>query len=249
VGARVQAVLDAGGPETVFQPIASLRESRIVAFEALARFPDGTGPGTPDGWFTEAEQVSLRIDLEVAAVRAALTALDWLEPEIRIAVNACPAAVPDPAMVAELLKHDLTRVIVEITEHDQVADYDRLRRTCDRLRQHGAMIAVDDAGSGYAGLQHLIEIRPDIIKLDGGLIRDIDADVSRAALASGLLTFARATDATVLAEGIETAAELSTLTRLGIPLGQGHLLGRPTPLPRTLDLRHVPAQLRRSATG
>lgn len=242
IGARTQAILDSGGPEIVFQPIARLAESSLFAFEALARFPGAAGPDTTDQWFTEAEQVSLRTDLEVAAVRSALTALDWLDPQIRIAVNSCPAALQHPAMVDELLRHDLGRVIIEITEHDQVADYDLLRRSCDRLRELGAIIALDDAGSGYAGLQHLVDTRPDIIKLDRSLIHDIDTDPGRAALACGLLTFARATNATVLAEGIETAAELRTLTRLGIPLGQGHHLGRPSPLPRILDLRNVPAQ-------
>lgn len=236
VGARTQAILDAGGPEVVYQPIAALEEQRTVAFEALARFPVHAGPATPDRWFIDADQVHLRTELEVAAVRAALTALQWLEAPIRIAVNVCAITLHQAALAAELVRHDLRRVIIEITEHDRVTNYARLRQVCNEFRSHGAAIAIDDAGSGYAGLHHLIETRPDIIKVDHALIHGIDRDHRRAAMVSALLTFADAIGATVLAEGIETAAELTTLRRLGVPLGQGHLLGRPDPLPHTIEL-------------
>jgi EAL domain-containing protein (putative c-di-GMP-specific phosphodiesterase class I) len=236
IGARTQAILAGGGPDVVYQPIASLDDQRTVAFEALARFPAHAGPATPDQWFIEADRVDLRTDLEVKAIRAALTALDWLEPRIRIAVNVCATTLHQPALAAELGRHDLSRVIVEVTEHEQVSDYPRLRGLCSQLRGQGAAIAIDDTGSGYAGLHHLVETRPDIIKLDRALIHGIDTDRGRAAMARGLLTFADAINATVLAEGIETAAELTALTRLGVPLGQGHHLGRPNPLPHTISL-------------
>lgn len=236
VGARTQAILDGGGPEVVYQPIVCLDEQRTVAFEALARFPVHAGPATPDRWFIDADQVHLRTELEVAAVRAALTALQWLEAPIRIAVNVCATTLHQPALAAELGRYDLRRIIIEITEQDRVTNYARLRQVCNEFRSRGAAIAIDDTGSGYAGLHHLIETRPDIIKVDLALIHGIDSDHGRAAMVTALLTFADAIGATVLAEGIETAAELTTLRRLGVPLGQGHHLGRPNPLPHTINL-------------
>jgi EAL domain-containing protein (putative c-di-GMP-specific phosphodiesterase class I) len=94
------------------------------------------------------------------------------------------------------------------------------------LREH-VRLAVDDAGSGYAGLQHLLEIQPDIMKLDIALVRSVDVDPGRRALIASMITFAHKTGCTVLAEGIETQAELDTLRALGVTLGQGYLLGRP----------------------
>lgn len=248
IRARIQAVLDAGGPDIVYQPIQVLADQRTIAFEAFSRFPVGLGPETPNLWFAEAAGVGLDTELEIAAIRRALRGLDHLEPHIRLSLNTSAATLQQPALVDVLEQHDLRRLIVEITEHDQISDYDRLRDICDALRRAGAQIAIDDTGAGYAGLRHLIEIRPDIIKLDRDLVSGIDSDPSRAAMATCLLSFGDAIGATVLAEGVETSAELSTVARLGIPLGQGYLLGLPQPLTRaSVDLETTRHERMRSA--
>jgi EAL domain-containing protein (putative c-di-GMP-specific phosphodiesterase class I) len=234
IGARIQTVLDAGGPDMVYQPVRDLARQETASFEAFARFPGVAGPSTPDGWFAQAGEVGLDVALEVAAVRSALSALHWIQPDQKVAVNASASSLRHPRMLAELHRHELHRVIVEVTEHEQVDDYNELRAVLRMLRDLGASVAVDDAGSGHAGFAHLIEIRPDVIKLDHELVHAIDADPVRAAMATGLLCFARGIGATVVAEGIETARELETVTRLGIDYAQGFYVGAPSPLPQTL---------------
>ena len=107
-----------------------------------------------------------------------------------------------------------------------------------RLRSWGLRIAIDDAGSGYASLRHILNIRPDIIKLDIALTRAIDSDPARQALAIALVSFRQDIDAVLVAEGIETLAQLEALVRLGLRHGQGYYLGRPA-VPRC-ELRAVP---------
>jgi EAL domain-containing protein (putative c-di-GMP-specific phosphodiesterase class I) len=240
LGARTQAVLDRGGPTMVYQPIVALNDQHLVGYEALARFPHD-GPASPHAWFAEAADVGLGLELEVAAVRAALTALRALPGDISISVNVSASSVRHPAVLVALAEADPARTIVEITEHDQVDDYQAVRAGCEEFKDLGCLIAVDDAGAGYAGFQHLFEIRPDIIKLDMTVTRNLDTDPARAAMAAALVGFARAVDAVVLAEGIETASELNAATALGVHYAQGYHLGRPQPLPRHVG--RIPLQL------
>jgi EAL domain-containing protein (putative c-di-GMP-specific phosphodiesterase class I) len=120
--------------------------------------------------------------------------------------------------------------VLEITEHDVTDDYSGMVSGLRGIAQ-GIRIAVDDAGSGYAGLRQILEMRPDVVKLDIALVRGIDTDPARRALASAMVAFASDTGAIVLAEGIETTGELDTLRSLGVTLGQGFLLARPAPAP------------------
>jgi EAL domain-containing protein (putative c-di-GMP-specific phosphodiesterase class I) len=117
--------------------------------------------------------------------------------------------------------------VLELTEHDEIPDYELLRQSLDRYRSLGARIAVDDAGAGYAGLQHILSLTPEILKLDLQLIRGIDQDIARRALVRCLVDFASEIGAAVLAEGISSLAELDVLRAVGVPLGQGYCLGRP----------------------
>jgi EAL domain-containing protein (putative c-di-GMP-specific phosphodiesterase class I) len=112
-----------------------------------------------------------------------------------------------------------------------VEDYDALVRALDGLRSQGVRVAVDDTGAGYAGLAHILRLRPDIIKLDIDLTRGIDADPVRRALAASLVAFGGDIGATITAEGIETGEELEALRTLGVTCGQGYYLARPGPLP------------------
>ena len=228
---RVTAVLGAGGPGMVFQPVADLSTGEVVGVEALARF-DSTPSRPPNEWFADAAAVGLGAELELAAIRAAVAKLPELPAEAFLSINASPATAMQPELL-ELLGAAGTgpRIVMELTEHSQVADWGDLVRALDELRTFGVRTAIDDAGSGYAGLEQIVSLRPDIIKLDLHLTQGIDEDPVRRALAASLLAFSHETGATIIAEGIETEGELDTLRELGVPWGQGYLLARPGPLP------------------
>jgi EAL domain-containing protein (putative c-di-GMP-specific phosphodiesterase class I) len=214
----------------VFQPIAELTSGDVIGVEALARFScEPSRP--PNEWFTEAEEVGRGTELELAAIDAAVNRIGELPHQTFLALNASPATAATPELDTLLVGHRAERVVLELTEHTRVDDYDNLLTALDRLRLKGVRIAVDDTGAGYSGFQHLLRIRPHILKLDTTLTRSIDADPVRRSLATALVTFASETDATIIAEGIETPDELATLRHIGIPWGQGYHLARPAALP------------------
>jgi EAL domain-containing protein (putative c-di-GMP-specific phosphodiesterase class I) len=210
------------------QPIVELATGRVAGAEALARFPDSPAR-SPDLWFADAAAAGLGVELELSAIRAALCLLDRLPPSTYLSVNASPATVVSEPFLELLSSVPADRLVLELTEHVPVADYDRLAGPLNRLRWRGVRLAVDDAGSGYSSLQHILNIAPDIIKLDAALVRDVDTDPARRSLVASLKMFADRTDAAVVAEGIETEQEHATLMRLNIGFGQGYYLGRPAP--------------------
>jgi EAL domain-containing protein (putative c-di-GMP-specific phosphodiesterase class I) len=211
----------------VFQPIVDLAAATVAGYEALARFPGTAGP---DVWFAAAAEAGVAAELEALAIHKALAVVPALPANTFLTVNVSPHLLGAPAVQQALdTRADLHRVVVELTEHTPVDDLDVLRRQCDDLRRRGALIALDDAGSGYSGLQQLAALRPQVVKLDRALVSDADTDPVRVALAEMLGEFAGRIDAWLLAEGIETAAELAAFARLGVPLAQGWLLGRPGP--------------------
>ncbi len=224
---RVAAAIEGTGLDVVFQPIMELRTRRPVGVEALARFT--REPPDPPSWFADAAAVGLREELEVAAIRAALEQLDALPAGVYLSINASPETARTAALES-LLTPVCERVQLELTEQAPVDDYDELRAALDRLRARGVRIAIDDAGAGYADLRHILRLSPDVIKLDMALTRDIDSDPARKALTSSLVTFATDVDAELVAEGVETEAELRTLLALGVRFAQGYLLARPAPL-------------------
>lgn len=225
---RIRHVLDKTDINMVYQPVVDISKSQLLGVEALARFP--TPPyRPPDQWFAEAHALGLGEDLEILAVRAAISEIQLLPSDAYMAVNVSPATAMHPGL-AETLAEAPERVVLELTEHAPVEEYDRLVQTLDRLRSRGVRVAVDDTGSGYASLRHILRIRPQIIKLDIDLTRRIDSDPARRVLATSLVAFGREVGAIVTAEGIETAEELDTLRRLGVQAGQGYHLARPGPL-------------------
>lgn len=216
----------------VFQPIADLARGTVAGYETLARI-DALVPGigdrlAPDQWFGAAEENGLGPALEGVVITRALTRLDELPPNAFLTVNVSPHLLGTPELDAAFGSvPDLSRVVVELTEHVAFGDLESITAETHRLRSAGALIAVDDAGSGYAGLQQILELRPQLVKLDRALVAGADRDPARAALAELLGQFAGRLDAWLLAEGIETVGELATFCRMGVPLGQGWLLGRP----------------------
>jgi EAL domain-containing protein (putative c-di-GMP-specific phosphodiesterase class I) len=210
----------------VFQPIVDLAAAGVAGYEALSRFPGTAGP---DVWFAAAADAGLGAELEALALHKALAAVPALPADTFLSVNVSPHLLgTEPIQDALATRPDLHRVVVELTGHTAVADLDLLRRQTDELHERGALIALDDAGSGYSGLQQLAGLRPQLVKLDRALVTDVDTDPVRTALAEMVGEFAGRIDARVLAEGIETPGELAAFARLGVPLAQGWLLGRPS---------------------
>jgi EAL domain-containing protein (putative c-di-GMP-specific phosphodiesterase class I) len=181
-------------------------------------------------WFAAAADAGLGAELEALAIAKALEAVPGLPDNTFLTVNVSPHLLgTDPVQAALAIRPDLRRVVVELTEHTAVDDLTALRRQTDELRERGALIALDDAGSGYSGLQQMAALRPQLVKLDRALVSDVDSDPVRAALAEMVGEFAGRIDAWLLAEGVETTGQLAAFVRLGVPLGQGWLLGRPSP--------------------
>jgi diguanylate cyclase (GGDEF)-like protein len=208
----------------VFQPWVDLATGRIACYEALARFDD-PAQRPPNVWFEQARRCGLGADLEALAVARALAFAPAPDGAF-LSVNLSPAALLSPAVHA-VLPRDLGRVVIEITEHEEIVASGAFQATLSDLRSRGARIALDDAGAGYAGLEQLMRLRPDVIKLDRGLISDVPGDPAALALLQALVGFARRIEATVCAEGIESADQLVALGDLDITYGQGYALARP----------------------
>ncbi len=209
------------------QPIARLDDLRISGFEALARFNAPPQQG-PDRWIAEATQLGMGIDLELECLRRAWRRLGDLPEGTYLSVNTSPEAIMSDGLLALFGDERLDRLVLEVTEHERVSSYPRLASRLAALRGHGAQIAIDDTGAGHASLSHVIELRPDYIKLDRGLVEGLDANAGRYALVRNMLRLAGDLGARMIAEGIETEGELAALRSLGVPFGQGYLLGRPT---------------------
>jgi len=226
--ARISGLIADRGVQIVFQPIVDLVTRRTVGFEALSRFPPPDR--SPLRWFDDADIAGLRAELEFASVRAALNQLDRLPGDAYLSLNFSPSVLNElPRLDLDALAErvPLGRIVLEVTEQAPIDDYARLGEALTDIRSRGARLAIDDAGAGFASMRHIVSLRPEIIKLDISLIRDIDSDPSRRALAASIAHFGMQTGASVVAEGIETEAELAALIALGVPLGQGYLLGRP----------------------
>ena len=228
---RVRKAIESDGAlGVVFQPIYDLAAGTTVGVEALARFHIAP-ERPPDRWFAEAGEVGLRRELELAALDTALSHLSELPKGLFLSVNISPATLRGAPFRRAIDSVDAKSVVVEVTEHMPVQDYDALNAALDRVRGLGVRLAIDDAGAGFASLRHILQLAPDFVKLDHTLIDDIERDRSHQALAAGLISFAQKIDATIVAEGIERNAQLRALRELGVNCGQGFLLAPPAPLP------------------
>jgi EAL domain-containing protein (putative c-di-GMP-specific phosphodiesterase class I)/DNA-binding NarL/FixJ family response regulator len=222
---RLASVLAEGRVDIQLQPIVGLADEMPHGYEALARFPGHPHPG-PDVWFAEAHRAEVGIELERLAVRSGLEELERLPADAWLAVNVSPDTAASDGLRADLSASDPRRIVIELTEHAPVRDYDALKVALDRLRELGTRVAIDDCGAGFTSLRHVALIAPEFLKLDMVLCRDV-REPARAALARALVSFARETGSVVIAEGIEQRDDLTALRDLGVELGQGFLLSRP----------------------
>ncbi|WP_228024215.1 EAL domain-containing protein [Synechocystis salina] len=232
---RVRFVLDTSAYKIVYQPIFNFEDDRIVGFESLTRFSH-LPMRSPDIWFAEAEEVGLGEELEMAVIKKAIVALHHLPQHIYISLNVSPDNIANGAIARVLENVPLDRIVLEVTEHTAISDYPRVLSMLEPLRSKGLRLAVDDAGAGYSSFRHILQMHPDLIKLDIYLVRHIDTDCKLRALAKALVSFADETAVKVIAEGVETLEELDSLLRIRVNNAQGYFLGRPMEMEAAMAL-------------
>lgn len=223
---RIERMASKGGLDMYLQPIWSVRDSRVCGYEALARFH--TEPYlSPDIWFRDAEAVGRGDDLARMSLSGALGHLKRLPKHCFLSVNATPQAILSGLVREVFVGVDSERLVLEVTEHARIRDYNAFRASVDELRDQGVRLAIDDAGSGYASFKHILELDADVIKLDLSLIRDIHVNVKKQALAGALIAYARQLETMVVAEGVECQEEYDTLKALDVDKIQGFYIGKP----------------------
>jgi len=222
---RIAETIASSAFQIVFQPIVDLETGRTVGFEALSRFDSNDAPNVV---FADAAKAGLGLDLEAATLTAAVRAGARLPAGAWLGLNVSPTFLAESTRLIAILAERTRPITLEITEHEVIDDYGPIHAAMAALGPD-VRLAVDDAGAGAANFRHLVELRPALVKIDAGLIRAVNADVSRQAVVVGLVHFAAVSGAFVLAEGIETKAEQAMVQRLGVTLGQGYRLGRPAP--------------------
>jgi len=226
---RIEDVMAEKSIHMVYQPIHEVMDNKLVGFESLARFTT-TPMRTPDVWFNEAAQVGLGMNLEFHAIALALQGLSSLPQNLYVSINASPDTLIKNDLVRELVGCPVDRIVLEVTEHATIDVYSEISTALAPLRNIGLRLAIDDVGAGYASFRHILNLDPDIIKLDMSITRNIHSDSTRRALASALVRFAGETHCEIVAEGIETDLELTTLRDLGVDKAQGYFLGKPMSL-------------------
>jgi EAL domain-containing protein (putative c-di-GMP-specific phosphodiesterase class I) len=224
---RLQELLDAARVALALQPIVDVHRGVLVGVEALSRFP--AGYDTPDRVFAEAHRVGLGRRLEGLVARQAFGVLPLLGPQQYLSVNLSPSVAfefADHVDAHPEIPYD--RLVLEITEHAAVPGYAELRERLEPARRRGLRLAIDDAGAGYASLHHVVELLPDIIKIDRGLIDGMASDRLRRSVVAAFVALGREVGASLVAEGVEHVRDLEAARDLGVGAAQGYLLARPS---------------------
>jgi EAL domain-containing protein (putative c-di-GMP-specific phosphodiesterase class I)/DNA-binding NarL/FixJ family response regulator len=231
---KIREAIRGEGLHTVFQPIVDLDDGRVLGVEALSRIL--TRPRrSPDTWFAEAGSQGLLTQLELAAAIQAFDHVGDIPDGVYLTVNVSPETLFEPDLAQALRSLPAGRVVIELTERTPIGDYEEARARLAELRALGVRLAIDDVGSGFSGLAHVVELSPDLLKFDRSLVGGVDADQHKSALVARLSSYADEVGMEVVAEGIETRGELETLRALGVGTGQGFFLGRPGPIPPITD--------------
>ena len=232
--------------DVVFQPIVDLESERPVGLEALGRI--ATAEISVPRWLQGAQAAGIGTELEVLLVRVALARLPELAPDLFLSVNISPQSLVSAAFSACLAEHDISRVVFELTEHTPFPEARILATQIAYVREHGGRIALDDVGSGYTSIRHVLALSPEFIKLDQTLVELAEHESGHRAMVRALAAFATETGTQVVAEGVETPQQLGMLRELGVGLGQGFLWAEAGPLagdgaeaqPHALVLSDVP---------
>ncbi len=243
---RILDLIASGRVGVAFQPIVDLNDGMIVAYEALTRLESGSGFSGPGDLFAAAAAHGLLWEVETLTRGAAIeTAAGW-PPDVRLFLNTTPGVFADPrfataleAVVARTAELPHERIVLEITELSDEQAFPGLAQQVEALKGAGFEVAIDDAGAGASGLNRLMVLRPKWIKLDRAFVRGIDSDPYRQNLVRFFVHFARLSGVSVIAEGIESKVELSTVINLGVRYAQGFYLGMPGERAQTFDPRFV----------
>ena len=245
---QLTLAFDGDGLDMVYQPIFDLETRQVVGVESLARFSlEPKRP--PNEWFKTAADLGLATRLEMTAVSRAVARRSQLPPGVFMAVNLSPEALMSPELVGVIPEGFADQLVIELTEHTPVLDYQALGLAFAPLRASGAALAIDDAGAGFASLRHILELAPQFIKLDISITQKIEHERVALALAVALTSFAGAIEARIIAEGIETASQLEALRSLGIRLGQGYHLAMPGPIDQLAELAKGETELMEAQAG
>ena len=222
---RLDPVFLAGGPTIVLQPIISFADGSRVGAEALSRFPS-EWVLAPDEVFAQAASIGVGADLELLAVRAAVAHLPHLSGYV--SVNFSPETLLDERCLALLNELPLERIVLELSEHHPVDDYERLAEVLAPLRLKGMRLAIDDVGAGFSSLRHIMLTTPDVIKLDRSIVAGVAADRVLLTLVAALVNFGHGANAHIVAEGVETRDDAAALCAAGVDYAQGWYFARPT---------------------
>jgi diguanylate cyclase (GGDEF)-like protein/PAS domain S-box-containing protein len=215
-----------GGIYPVFQPLVALKGGEVTGHEALSRFNHPIAQ-PPNAWFAQAHRFGLGNELEARAISAALAVPGRPEGTF-LSVNVSPTALASTEIQAAL-PASLEGIVIEITENELIGDDVAEKDAIAEARSRGALLAVDDAGSGYAGLKQLLRLKPDLIKVDRELVDGVHRDLSKAALLEAFVSYASRLGAEVCAEGVEDLQDLDILAELGLAYAQGFGIARPSP--------------------
>ena len=235
LSAAVGTVIATRALRPVYQPIFSLTSGQPIGYEGLVRPGNGAPFSDASSLFAAAEKADRTVELDLACLEIVAAGVRLPHTDAYISVNLSPRTLESSLFHPGELKAifhrngiSLERVVLELTEREQVEDIEQLRKNVEACRRAGMRLAADDVGAGNAGLRLLSDIHFDIVKIDlslvqGGMMHDPSHGVLRA-----LQELATRWKASIVAEGVETAAQLAVVRNLGISAGQGYLLGRPT---------------------
>jgi EAL domain-containing protein (putative c-di-GMP-specific phosphodiesterase class I) len=228
--ASCRAVMAGRKLHAVYQPVISIKDKGVVGYEALIRGPAGELE-LPDVLFAVAGEADMTLELESLCLETIFAKVPRAVSGKKLFVNASPRLLGHSVFLDERNLDAMRRahpdVVVEISEKEVVHDYPAFRETLDRLRRAGLQIAIDDAGSGYSGLESILQLRPEYIKVATSIVRNLHADTIKRQVITALATLGDQIQAPLIAEGIEQPEELDSLLALGVRMGQGYLLGRP----------------------
>lgn len=228
----LKKILSGRALRTVWQPVHVLSGRRVLGYEALIRGPVGSDLEMPEALFSAARESDMLLELENLCLETIFASLPRPVRESVLFVNASarllthPVFLDDRNLAAMQRAHDA--IVVEVSEKEIVWNYTAFREVLERLRTAGFRFAIDDAGSGYSGLETILQLRPEYIKVSQSIVRNVHQDAIKREVLSSLLSLGRQFGAALVAEGIESEEELKSLLELGIPYGQGFLLGKPT---------------------
>lgn len=213
---------------SIYQPIVDTIRGTVVGVEALSRFPLAHRP--PQDWFSTAHELGRGTELELLAIESAIASSTALGDRY-LAVNAAPETICDPRLLDLLGRARPTFIVIEMTASEDASSHDTLQHRVAALRELGIRIAVDDVGHDFGNFAHVVDIVPDIIKIDDSLINGVSTDSARRALVEAIVSLGARTGAQVVAEGVESQAELDTTAALGVGFAQGRFLAPPGHLP------------------